>query len=181
MVFLGCAIIVGSTVLYWVYIMEPEVITGEDIESSESLAPVQEEEGVLRTAIEEPELMVSVQGAVQDPEVYRFAVGACVDDALELAGGVEPLVDTTSINLAVPLVDGSTLFIPLSKKVDTETLLLKNHSSYLLGMITQSEVEKSGVSESSKVNINTATQAELETLTGVGPTYAQAIIASRTQ
>ena len=182
MIFLGCSIIIGSAVIYWAYASEPEVVPGVEIEPSEIHEDfqVQENESV-KPKIEPLKIVVSVQGAVQYPEVYRFVEEARVNDALELAGGVEPLADTTSINLAAPLVDGSTIYIPLRKKGDDGKRLLKNHASYLLEGNPRPLSENNGVPARSRVNINTATQSELESLPGVGPSYARAIIEYRKQ
>lgn len=78
-----------------------------------------------------------------------------------------------------PLIDGSTIYIPFLKTNGDGKPLLKNHTSYLLSASPPTIPENDGVSNASRVNINTATQRELETLPGVGASYAQAIITYR--
>ncbi|MCW3489293.1 ComEA family DNA-binding protein [Dethiobacter alkaliphilus] len=100
------------------------------------------------------EIMVHVAGAVQNPGVYTLTDGARIYEALEAAGGVLPDGDAHALNLAEPLYDGRRINVPFAGDVETPT---------------------GGVAENGKVNINTATAAELEALPGIGPAKAAAI------
>ncbi|EEG78079.1 helix-hairpin-helix domain-containing protein [Dethiobacter alkaliphilus] len=104
------------------------------------------------------EIMVHVAGAVQNPGVYTLSDGARIYEALEAAGGVLPDGDAHALNLAEPLYDGRRINVPFAEDVETPT---------------------GGVAESGKVNINTATAAELEALPGIGPAKAAAISSYR--
>lgn len=103
-------------------------------------------------------IMVHVAGAVASPGVYQLPEGARVHEALEAAGGALPDGDPHALNLAEPLYDGRRITVPLA-----------------------GAAEFSGGTEidSQKVNINTATAAELESLPGIGPAKAAAIIRYR--
>lgn len=177
LLFVGCSIIAGSGVMYFMRASDSEVPLAEEAEppaaETQPVVPDDSPEALL--------LVVSVQGSVQFPGVYRFASSGRVADAIESAGGAEPLADTTSINLAARLVDGTTLYIPGHREKDAAASLAKNHGGYLLGGAVFSAGVTGSASSSPRININTATQAELETLPGIGPAYAGAIIVHRTR
>ena len=104
-------------------------------------------------------LIVDVSGAVPRPGVYELPEGSRVNDAVQAAGGFLAEADKSSINLAAPLEDGQKLEIPfLSGMAPPEVLSLPPEFSTDL------------------IDINTATLEELDTLPGIGPTLAQAII-----
>lgn len=135
---------------------------------------------IIETQVEEntketsEEIVVYVSGAVQKPGVYRLKPEARIVDALEVA---QPLAeaDLEKINLAQALIDGQQIPIPY-----------KGEGSVSLGLTTSpptSATESNSVNSSpnQKININTANQAELETLPGIGPALAQRIITYRTE
>ncbi|HIA47760.1 MAG TPA: ComEA family DNA-binding protein [Candidatus Hydrogenedentes bacterium] len=177
LLFVGCAIIAGSGVMYFINASESVVPFPE-----EPKRPAPETESLIADDPLEPlPVIVSVQGSVQFPGVYRFDKTGRVAHALESAGGEDPGADTTQINLAAQLVDGTTLYVPRHKESNIAASLAKNHGSYLLGgaVSTSSIIDSNATSP--LININTATQAQLETLPGIGEAYARAIIAHRTK
>ena len=109
-------------------------------------------------------ILVDVAGWVRRPGVYEFAEGARVIDAIDAAGGARPGAVLSSLNLAAPLVDGTQVLVPKESESapTTET--------------------GTGTSEATGlVNVNSATNAELETLPGIGEVIAQAIVDHRTE
>jgi competence protein ComEA len=115
-------------------------------------------------------VVVDVKGAVKHPGVYSLPAGARVVDAIERAGGLLEEADPDRINLAQPLTDGMAFRVPFQGEQD-------NPPS------EPSVAQSAGVSGSlpgaGKVNINTATEAELDTLPGIGPAKAAAIVKYR--
>lgn len=140
----------------------------DKIEIHSEVAPEQESEdmetGVAETAPARL-LTVHVVGAVEKPGVYTLEEGGRVDDAVKLAVPTEK-ADLTQINLAVPLEDGKQIYVPARGETPAA-------SENLNRIGTQA---KSG-----PVNINTASSAELETLSGIGPALAGRIIDYRTK
>lgn len=119
----------------------------------------------------EAPLVVDVAGAVPRPGVYEFPSGARVKDAVQAAGGLLAEADKSSINLAAPLEDGQRLNIPYLSGMEPTPPPFTGFSS-------------SGGSRAGNValiDINSATAEELESLPGIGPTLAQAIIDYRNE
>jgi competence protein ComEA len=110
-------------------------------------------------------LIVDVAGWVHRPGVYQFDPGSRVVDAVERAGGARDGADLTLLNLAAPLVDGQQILVP------------KEGESAAAGG-TGTATGPGGVAI---VNINTADETTLETINGVGPALATAIIQYRTE
>lgn len=111
------------------------------------------------------EIMVYITGAVNKPGVFMLQEGERVYRAVELAGGLAPEADARNINLAAVLQDGKSYSIPA---VGETTSL---GGTDLTGTGTS---EKDG-----KVNVNTASSRELESLPGIGPALAERIVEYR--
>ena len=116
------------------------------------------------------DLVVHVAGAVARPGVVRLRPDARVIDALDAAGGASPDADLDRLNLAAPLSDGTRVAVP---RVGEPAVPL-DPSAPGGGSATGGE----GVARG-PIDVNVATEAELETLPGIGPTLAAAIIAER--
>jgi competence protein ComEA len=110
-----------------------------------------------------PVVVVDVAGKVRRPGIVVLDAGARVTDAIEAAGGARKGVDLTPLNLARVLVDGEQVVVGAPE------------AAAFSGGAGASGSGPSGP----LVNLNTAGQAELESLPQVGPVTAQAIIAWR--
>lgn len=110
-------------------------------------------------------------GAVLMPGVYRLEGGSRLYEAVEMAGGLAADADDTCLNMAREIVDGEQIVVLTQE----ETALLRESGGYPTGdMGQQTSAMVSGL-----VNINTAGVAELTTVSGIGESRAQAIIAYR--
>ncbi|MCS6906576.1 MAG: ComEA family DNA-binding protein [Anaerolineales bacterium] len=116
-----------------------------------------------------PGLVVYVSGAVQQSGVYTLPYGSRVRDALQVAGGPNPEAYLGSLNLAAPLRDGQHIFVPVT--FDTPTPTPEKPIATFTPTPTKSPF----------ININYATQEELESLPGIGEVLAKRIIAYRTR
>jgi competence protein ComEA len=113
-------------------------------------------------------IVVHVDGAVAFPGVHELEAGARVVDAIEAAEGLLPQADRSRLNLAASLTDGQRLWVPVVGEEEPEVVGITG------GATADSEGSSAG-----PVNLNTADLAELETLPGIGPSIAGAIIRYR--
>lgn len=122
------------------------------------------------------EIVVEISGSVEKPAVYKMKVGDRVDDILIASGGLSATADRDwvekNINRASKLSDGQKIYIYSQSEVQSA----KNNSGIKLD---QGVLGESSSSFSDLININTASQSELEKLTGIGPVYAQKMIEHR--
>jgi competence protein ComEA len=108
------------------------------------------------------ELLVYVTGAVRAPGLYRFPAGARLADAIETAGGSLRDADLSALNLAEELVDGIKIDVPRKGQAAAQASPVATTSAAV-----------------PMVALNTADQAALETIPGVGPVTALAILQHR--
>lgn len=120
----------------------------------------------------ETKVIVHLSGAVKNPGVYKLTENDRLIDLIKAAGGLTTKADLDQINLAEKLFDGQKLKIPsLLKLKETSNLKTKNK------VINQNYSSKN--TDSKYLNINRASQAELESLSGIGPAKAATIIKYR--
>ena len=123
-------------------------------------------------------LRVYVTGAVHQPDVYLLSRGSIVKDALAAAGGATADADLDRINLAVQLQDQQQVHVPHQGEGDPPAPPVAAASG-----ADENRSDSAGRSSltPSAVNINSASTDELQTLPGIGPTYAQRIVDYREQ
>ena len=116
-------------------------------------------------------IYVDIAGEIKFPGVYEIENGDRVFQLIEKAGGATENADISSINLSKKLTDGEKIIIFAKRNlIDSETT-----SSSTTQSNTSSSVN-SPTKKSNLININTASQKELEELSGIGPVLAQRII-----
>ena len=118
-------------------------------------------------------IVVHVAGEVKNPGVYTLPSGARMIDAVNAAGGATARADLEVINLATPLIDSSQIYVP-AKGVAAHPVFARPQPG-INGVASSTN----NVSASGLVNINRASVTELDSLPGVGPSTAQAIVEYR--
>jgi len=118
------------------------------------------------------EIMVHVAGEVHHPGVYRLNADSRVVDAVNLAGPTDASA-LDYLNLAAPLQDGSQIIVYGKDELGNQALPA--------GSPLPKQQLAGFVDSSGRININTAGQAQLEELPGIGPALAQRIIDHRTK
>ena len=118
-------------------------------------------------------LVVDVKGAVRRPGVYRLAAGARAYDAVRRAGGLTPRADRVGVNLAARVVDGGEVVVP-------------EHGGGVRTGVASAPPTATGADGATadgplSLDLNTASEQELEQLDGVGPAIAAHIVAYREQ
>ena len=132
-----------------------------------------ESDGSSHKASAELEVYVDVDGAVARPGVYRLKDGARVSQVIDAAGGLTAEADVTGLNRASKITDGQKIYVP--------TVGEQQAAAAVGGAESSAATTPGAGSSSGLVNINTASAAELQTLSGIGPSMAQSIIDERTK
>jgi competence protein ComEA len=120
-------------------------------------------------------LHVYVSGAVVAPAVYELASGSLIDDAVRAAGGFAADADRAAVNLAQPAADGMQIHVPTVGEVAATPPAV----SLPAGEAATPASRMGSITTAGLININTASQVELEMLPGVGPSIAADILAYR--
>ncbi|OGK25512.1 hypothetical protein A3A46_02730 [Candidatus Roizmanbacteria bacterium RIFCSPLOWO2_01_FULL_37_13] len=131
--------------------------------------------------VRENKIIVDLSGAVEKPDVYEISSGARLKDVLILAGDLSAEADrqffARNFNLARRLNDQEKVYIPSSEEIENGTMNENNRTL----IINQSQI--AGVStenaQNSKINVNSASMSELDSLPGIGKVTAQKIIQNR--
>jgi len=101
-------------------------------------------------------IRVHVSGAVHNPGVFSLPAGSRVEEVVEAAGGVTEEADLDRINLAAWVNDGQRVHVPTQGETDSPAVNLDAGAA-------------TGLAGTGKININTATAEQLDTLPGIGP------------
>ena len=139
-------------------------------------------EAVSDKEMQQAMIYVDVCGAVANPGVFQLAAGSRVFQAIEAAGGYLPEAALTCVNRAGVLTDGQQLYILTQEEMERQGLdpveMAKASDGQMNGSAGtgQNTGMTAQVQQDNRININTADEAQLTTLTGIGATRAQAII-----
>lgn len=131
-------------------------------------------------------IWVHVCGAVKNPDVYELPVGCRVYEAVKQAGGFTEEADESYVNQAQILSDGAKLVIPTTGQTQATA---QGDQDSNIGIVDGGGEESASVKQGTagegtdatgtKININTATQAQLCEIPGIGAVRAAAIAAYR--
>lgn len=164
-----CLLLVVILVLYFIFFgrgpVSPHTAEEEKWERGEPEFTNEEVKEEITEEIVEEEILVDVKGAVKNPGVYYARSGDRVIDVIDEAGGLMEDADEAAVNFAMRVADEMVIYIP---KEGEEVELPEE----ILAPVQKSERE-------GKINLNKADQSELETLPGIGPSKAEAIIEYR--
>ena len=165
------AIIIALTIIgYYVYgrqTNEEQLLTSE-----EAIDKAQDQQ-----LNEQAEIIVHITGAVEKEGIVTLKENSRIADAVEAAGGLKEDADMSKINLAYVLEDGMKIKIPSVNDKDEGTKQDVTNEEEIVDIIPESNIK----SEKEMVNINKASQTELETLPGIGPSIALKIINYRNE
>lgn len=132
-----------------------ESIFVEENESMEVITKKEEEKETVK-------IVVDIKGEIKNPNIYWLEEGCIIEDLINVAGGITEEGDLSKINRAQKLNDHEVVIIPN----------INDKESEIENIIPSSN-------DKNKVNINTASINELDTLSGIGPSKAEAIIKYR--
>ena len=145
--------------------------TSSSKQSSQSLSEASSQSKTEGSEKDKSKVTVDVKGAVANPGVYTLKASARVTDAIKAAGGMTEDADAKSVNLAASLSDEEVVYVAT-----------KDENLSVLGQSGTGQVSDKGGQTSAKdgkINLNTATAEELQTISGIGAKRAEDIIAYR--
>ena len=159
---IGIAVLVGVFVIYLLF----SYVSGgkkELVKNQEESIFVEEEPGELISE-EKKKIVVEIKGEVSNPNIYYLEDGSIINDLINEAGGLTANANINGINRAELLSDHVCIVIPNKNE---EELMSNGDTDLIVSP------------KSDKVNINTASVEELDTLPGIGPSRAADIISYR--
>ncbi len=150
------SIIIILLIISILFVKKDDVDKGNSLDSS-----LAKEKSITKEIqeTEEASIFIDISGCVNYPKVVKLNSNSRVSDAIKAAGGLTYDADISNINRAAHLSDGEKIYIPSVS--DGEDLINSNNSF------------------SNKVNINSGSASDFETLTGIGPATANKIIEYR--
>ena len=188
-VILTLGVIIVIAFLYYIYTKyDDTVISTEEFEKENVIGNLEETEEV--TKEEDTKIIVHISGAVNKEGIVELEENSRISDAIDKAEGLKENADTKNINLAFKLEDGMKIYIPTigesiaENEVNENNNMIDENSKYVTSESGVAQEENNGQTEekkSEKVNINKATQTELEGLPGIGPATAIKIINYRNE
>ena len=171
-------VIVAIVAIYYSYKQENNFL--EETENLEIENQAKEGAEESEETTEKEKIIVHISGAVQNEGIVELESGSRVADAIEKAGGLKENAYMDEINLAYQLEDGEKIHIPTveeQKEKENQESKVENESGTGSDGTT-SRSSNSSINNGSqiKININTATEEELDTLPGIGPSTATKIL-----
>ncbi|MBL8047148.1 MAG: helix-hairpin-helix domain-containing protein [Chthonomonas sp.] len=122
------------------------------------------------------DMVVQIGGSVRNPGTYKLAPGARMEDAVAQAGGLRKDADQDGVNLAKRVRDGERIYVPsLGEETPPAMTYVPD------GAATPSYSPPRNSGPTGPISINTANQADLESLPGIGPAMATRILQYRVQ
>lgn len=118
-------------------------------------------------------IIVHISGEVNNPGIIGLDEGGRIVNAIEYAGGITENADLTNVNLAYELEDGQKIYIPSINDSEEISIIQDNGENIILDNMNNKK--------QSKININKATEEELQKLNGIGASTAKKIIQYRTE
>ncbi|ANU25581.1 helix-hairpin-helix domain-containing protein [Planococcus versutus] len=158
------AVAIMALLIYLVFSQgAQETTTSTSLELINAESPQQTETPENETIETQLPLMIDVKGQVVKPGVYELPAGSRMQDAIQAAGGFTAEADSRAINLALIVIDETSLYVPATGE------------EIVVSTIPQAATGDAG----GLININRATETELMELPGIGPSKAAAILAYR--
>ncbi len=169
------AIIVAIGMIYFIY-NKNQIRSDIDLESEILISNTSENK--TNVELQEDLVIIHITGSVKNPGIVKLKDGSRIEDAIEAAGGLTENADITNVNLAYVLDDGVKIRIPsiTDEKNGDEQILEEESGENII-----EETNMTLGASTKEVNINKATETELQSLPGIGASLASRIIEYRNQ
>ena len=161
--------------IYFIY-NKNQIRSDIDLESEILISNTSENK--TNVEIQEDLVIIHITGSVKNPGIVKLKYGSRIEDAIEAAGGLTENADITNVNLADVLDDGVKIRIPsiTDEKNGDEQILEEGSGENII-----EETNMTLGASTKEVNINKATETELQSLPGIGASLASRIIEYRNQ
>ena len=172
--------------LYYIYTKDNAMVISDETIEENTIENTEETKEEIQE--ENEKIVVHISGAVNKEGVFELEENSRISDAINQAEGLKENADTKNINLAFKLEDGMKIYIPTveennEKTMETEEEIMTDKTSKYVTSSSgvaqnteQFEEKDNENNQTEKININTASQTELETLPGIGPSTSLKII-----
>ena len=172
--------------LYYIYTKDNAMVISDETIEENTIENTEETKEEIQE--ENEKIVVHISGAVNKEGVFELEENSRISDAINQAEGLKENADTKNINLAFKLEDGMKIYIPTveennGKTMETEEEIMTDKTSKYVTSSSgvaqnteQFEEKDKENNQTEKININTASQTELETLPGIGPSTSLKII-----
>lgn len=178
-------IVVSIGFIYYIY---NKIGKNENIDLDENILVTNNlaQEDSKNTQYEEELVIVHITGSVKNPGIVKLQQGSRIEDAIQSAGGLTENADISKVNLAYVLEDGIKIRIPSldEEGIEEDDILIEGSGENVIQETdTNININSNTTSKSTNktININKATEIELQTLPGIGGSLASKIIEYREQ
>lgn len=187
--------IIVSAVFYYVYVIKDKesnsISTIDEIisvnnNSTNDVENIDTNNEYTEESFSDEIIMIHVAGSVNKEGIYELKANSRVADAIDKAGGLKENAYIDKINLAYILEDGMKIYIPNINEKDSYNMMSNDYTdNYItkgnkINSNSSADISKNKT-DTKKININIATQTELETLPGIGTSTALKIINYRNE
>lgn len=161
-----------SVIVFAIFIIKNNLQNNYNFELNDSVENISEINNTIgENNVDNRQMYVHIVGEVINSGVYELVDGERIIDIIKKAGGVTEQADLSKVNLAYKLLDGQKIIIPnVSESSDNDFVYVINNAG-------NNVISNDGVN--AKININIASQTELETINGIGASTAKKIIEYR--
>lgn len=169
---IGIGGIIVFVIGYYIY----SNTSSNSYEQLEEISVEQTTETVQNVENNEEEIVVHIAGQIKNPGIVRTTEGARIADIIDKAGGLTELADISNVNLAYIIEDGQKITIPSKTDEASKEYISSENGEGIIQLDSQETTTQNKI-----ININKATQEELQQLQGIGESTAAKIIEYRNQ
>lgn len=161
--------IISIAVIIFIFLVTSYILSGKDKLNKNSNQEIfvdtkaTENQEEIQLNDKKTDIVVEIKGEIKLPDIYQLEQDSIINDLIKKAGGLTELADTSKINRAEKLTNHQCIVIP--NKNDAQAAQISS--------------PQSSEAQSKLININTATESELDSLPGIGPSRAKDIIKYR--
>lgn len=173
-------IFIFSIIGYYIY-TTIQKLDYETIEYTSENTTASSSDNISEDDESEDNIIIHIAGHVKNPGIVSLKSGSRIVDAIEAAGGLLDTADLKNINLAYTLEDGQKIYIPSTEETE---LYSKDNIEYITSSNGDNIVSNNNNDKGDDyimININKASQTDLEQLPGIGPSTALNIIEYRNE